>query len=77
MKRLVSTIVMTNTTDGHNKVWTADLYDNGDVVTKWGPINGWEKSKTFKKRKQAEPFLIEKLREKEDKGYVVVRTQIY
>jgi predicted DNA-binding WGR domain protein len=68
---------MTNTKKGHNKVWCAELYDDGLVITKWGPINGWEKNKKFKKGKHASDFLVKKMIEKEQKNYEVVLTENY
>lgn len=73
--RLIAKIVMKNTKKGHNKAWAGELYDNGLVITKWGPINGWEKNKQFKKA--GESFLIEKMMEKEEKGYEVVLNERY
>ena len=75
MRKLVSKIVMTNTTKGHNKVCAGELYDDGLVITKWGPINGWEKQKKFPKKGQA--FLIEKMMEKEKKDYQVILSETY
>lgn len=75
MNKLISKIVMTNTKKGHNKVWCGELYDGGTVITRWGPIGGWEKSKKF--RKAGEAFLIEKMMEKEKKNYDVVTTENY
>jgi predicted DNA-binding WGR domain protein len=75
MRKLVSKIVMTNTKDGHNKTWCGELYDNGVVITRWGPIGGWEKRKIFKKGKEAEPFLIGKIIEKEKKDYETISAE--
>lgn len=58
---------MTNTEDGHNKVWSGELYDTGLVITRWGPINGWEKSRKFPNK--GKMFLVEKMMEKERKNY--------
>lgn len=68
---------MTNTKKGHNKVWCGELYDNGEVITKWGPIHGWEKSKKFKKGLNARWFLTQKMMEKEKKNYEVILTNDY
>jgi hypothetical protein len=75
MRKLVSKIVMTNTKGGHNKIWCGELYDDGVVITKWGPIGGWEKSKSFRKGKSGEAFLLEKMLEKEKKEYETVSTE--
>lgn len=75
MRKLISKIVMTNTKKGHNKVWCGELYNDDMVITKWGPINGWEKSKKFPKKGQA--FLIEKMMEKEKKDYEVILSENY
>lgn len=60
----------------HNKVWFGELYDNGDVITKWGRIrNNLEdslQSKTFSGAGEA--FLITKQREKLKKGYTEAKT---
>ncbi len=77
MKTLVYKIVMTNTKGRANKVWCGELFDNGDVVTKWGPINGWEKSKTFKQGKNARTFLTKKMMEKEKKNYQTILSETY
>ena len=77
MRKLIAKVVMTNTKESHNKVWCGELYDDGLVLTKWGPINGWEKSKPFKKGKNAQAFLIEKMMEKEKKGYETILTENY
>lgn len=46
-----------------NKVWTVDLYDNGDVVCSWGRIGeGKLQSKTFSG--VGESFMEKKIREK-------------
>ena len=66
---------MTNTRRGHNKIWCGELYDDGLVITKWGPIGGWEKSKPFRKGKGAEAFLLEKILEKEKKKYKTISVE--
>lgn len=75
MRKLVAKIVMTNTKGGHNKTWCGELYDDGVVITKWGPIGGWEKKKIFRKGKGAEPFLMEKMLEKEKKDYDTISAE--
>lgn len=75
MRKLVSKIVMTNTKNGHNKIWCGELYDDGVVITKWGPIGGWEKSKTFRKGKEADGFLLGKMLEKEKKNYETISVE--
>lgn len=77
MAKLIYKVVMTNTTKGHNKVWAGELYDNGVVITRWGPINGWERSTIYKKNKSAKEFLSGKMMEKENDDYVVVDTNTY
>jgi hypothetical protein len=59
MRKLIAKVKMENTKSGHNKQWTGELYDDDLVVTRWGPNNGWERSKPFKRAGEA--FLIEKL----------------
>lgn len=75
MRKLVSKIVMTNTRKGHYKQWVGELYDDDMVITKWGPIGGWEKEKSFKN--VGEAFLIEKMMEKEKKKYRVISNERY
>jgi hypothetical protein len=75
MRKLISKIVMTNTNNEHNKTWCGELYDNGVVITKWGPIGGWEKKKIFRKGKGAEAFLLVKMLEKEKKNYNTISVE--
>jgi poly [ADP-ribose] polymerase 2/3/4 len=51
----------------HNKVWYGELYDSGDVITKWGRIGYDLQSKEFPGA--GEGFLLKKEAEKIKKGY--------
>ena len=51
----------------HNKVWYGELYDNNDVVTRWGRVGYDLQSKEFPGA--GESFLLTKEREKLKKGY--------
>ena len=57
------------TADGvqHNKVWYGELYDSGDVITKWGRVGYDLQSKEFPGA--GEGFLLKKEAEKIKKGY--------
>lgn len=56
----------------HNKVWYGELFDNGDVRTRWGRIGLGEQSKMFPGAGQS--FLKKKEAEKIKKGYTVLKT---
>jgi len=66
--RLIYTDIVTN----NNKWWTGELYDNGDVKTRWGRVAMGEQSKLFPGK--GEPFLLKKQKEKLGKGYSELRT---
>ena len=51
----------------HNKQWVGELYDDGDVVTRWGRIGYDLQSKDFPGA--GEGFLLKKQSEKLKKGY--------
>jgi predicted DNA-binding WGR domain protein len=70
--KLIAKIEMEHKSDNHNKKWSGELYDNGTIITRWGPIGGWEKSKIFKKGVRAETFFFKKIVEKEKKNYKTV-----
>jgi poly [ADP-ribose] polymerase len=57
----------------HNKVWYGELYDNGDVITRWGRVGYDLQSKTFPGA--GEGFLLKKKAEKTSgkKGYTEAR----
>ena len=57
----------------HNKVWYGELYDNGDVITRWGRVGYDLQSKTFPSA--GEGFLLKKKAEKTSgkKGYTEAR----
>lgn len=63
--------IMADAETNNNKFWIGELYDNGDVITRWGRVGYDEQSKTFPGK--GEKFLETKLREKEKKGYAVAR----
>lgn len=67
-KRIMTDCVEEN----HNKFWTGELYDNGDVITRWGRVGDTGQSKSFPSAGNS--FLEKKLREKEGKGYRVIDT---
>ena len=67
--KLVRQVEMINVTDGHNKVWLASLYDNGDVTCEWGRIGNGLQSKTFKK--VGSDYLEKKMNEKLKKNYAI------
>jgi poly [ADP-ribose] polymerase len=54
-----------------NKVWYGELYDNGDVITRWGRIGKDLQSKEFSGA--GESFLLKKEKEKIKKGYTPAR----
>ena len=68
---MVKEIYMENTTDGHNKFWDAELYDDGTVITRWGKIDKNEQSKVFPN--EGEEFFEKKIEEKIKKSYVEVK----
>ncbi len=51
----------------HNKAWYGELYDNNDVITRWGRVGYDLQSKEFPG--VGEGFLLTKEREKLKKGY--------
>jgi predicted DNA-binding WGR domain protein len=57
----------------HNKVWYGELYDNDDVITRWGRVGYDLQSKTFPG--VGEEFLLKKKKEKMGgkKGYTEAR----
>jgi poly [ADP-ribose] polymerase len=66
------TLIMADAEENNNKVWVGELYDNGDVITRWGRVGYPQQSKTFPG--EGESFLLKKEREKLKKGYVVPKT---
>lgn len=61
------TLIFSDAVDNHNKVWYGELYDNDDVITRWGRVGYDLQSKTFPGA--GEGFLLTKEREKLKKGY--------
>lgn len=61
------TLIFSDAVDNHNKVWYGELYDNNDVITRWGRVGYDLQSKTFPGA--GEEFLLTKEREKLKKGY--------
>src|SRR6267154_2498100 len=51
----------------HNKVWYGELYDDGNVITRWGRVGYDLQSKEFPGA--GEGFLLKKESEKIKKGY--------
>ncbi len=51
----------------HCKEWVGELYDNGDVITRWGKIDYDLQSKMFPRAGTS--FLDKKEKEKLAKGY--------
>lgn len=64
---IIKRVRLVNTHDEHFKEWIAELFDNGDVVCKWGRIGNKLQSKTFKRAGRS--FVNEKVDEKLNKGY--------
>jgi hypothetical protein len=65
--KLIRKIKLENTNGGHNKEWIGELYDNHDVITRWGKIDSLLQSKLFPG--MGEEFLNKKESEKLKKGY--------
>lgn len=66
--KLIRKITLENTQDNHFKVWHGELYDNDDVITRWGAIHADVlQSKMFPKA--GKDFLNKKEHEKLKKGY--------
>jgi poly [ADP-ribose] polymerase 2/3/4 len=55
--------IKSDVNNNNNKWWTAQLYDNGDVITLWGRVGDKGQSKTFPSAGVS--FLEKKCREKE------------
>lgn len=65
-------LILTETGENKNKYWEIDLYDNGDVVTRWARVGYDPQSKTFPNA--GKEFMEQKLKEKERKGYSEQKT---
>jgi predicted DNA-binding WGR domain protein len=65
------TLIFSDAVDNHNKVWYGELYDNDDVITRWGRVGYDLQSKTFPGA--GEGFLLTKEREKLKKGYTAAK----
>jgi predicted DNA-binding WGR domain protein len=68
-KKITLVFADAGSSDGgqHNKVWYGELYDTGDVTTRWGRIGYDLQSKDFPGA--GEGFLLKKQSEKLRKGY--------
>ena len=68
-KKITLVFADAGTADGvqHNKVWYGELYDTGDVITRWGRVGYDLQSKDFPGA--GEGFLLKKQSEKLKKGY--------
>src|SRR5579859_2991905 len=64
MATIVKTIKLScsDVANNNNKVWFGELYDNGDVITRWGRIGSKMDFKLFPNA--GESFLLKKEREK-------------
>jgi poly [ADP-ribose] polymerase 2/3/4 len=58
--------------ENSNKVWEGELYDDSSVITRWGRVGNTLDSKTFPNA--GEVFLLKKQKEKEKKGYTILKT---
>jgi len=67
-KRYILTEVATN----NNKFWEIDIYDDGNVITRWARVGYTPQSKTF--RHAGRGFFDRKCEEKEKKGYTLLKT---
>ena len=68
MNEPIKTVKMTNTEDGHSKVWIGELYADGTVIAAWGRLDQENlQSKEF--FQAGEEFLNKKIKEKIKKGY--------
>jgi hypothetical protein len=69
-RRLIRKITLECVGDNHSKTWTGELYDNDDVITRWGRLDAELQMKEF--RGVGEEFLNKKEKEKLNKGYCPV-----
>ena len=67
--KIIKEIFLTNTEDGHNKFWSAVLYDTNLVVCQYGPLDCENPiSKEFPDA--GEKYFNKKVKEKLNKGYI-------
>lgn len=61
------TLILTNAQGNNNKFWEGVLYENGDVLCRWGRVGSKGQQKLFEGK--GEKFLESKIRSKTKKGY--------
>jgi poly [ADP-ribose] polymerase len=64
--------VLTDVAQNNNKFWTAELHEDGTVVTRWGRVGDDGQCKSFPSVGRS--YFESKCREKQGKGYRAVRT---
>jgi predicted DNA-binding WGR domain protein len=64
---IVKEVEMIHVEDGHNKIWIAELYNDGTVITRWGRIG--HDLQCQMKAQVGEGYYLKKIEEKRRKGY--------